>query len=344
MNSGVIAAGVLSQTGNLALAEWLSHIGGSLSQHFTRPNAPLDVVRTPLSLKTKIIAPPAAGWNPPRPSGSKPSARPPGQGEHTGKIHTQGDQKHHEVAARAGTGSTMRVKRDTEKSSAKATIQHIHESAPESDYFIKGGWRQWNGFGARDIPLQGYKLHISATPENAVVVAQLLLPILRRLGVPHKVAESSEMYSEYPDGKFVVVYPRDPKERLRLVRLIDNRLRSNGLDGAENFIPVKKERSLGRSKAIYTRYGAYHRIPAPGNTEGELGLFRANQRGQAVDQYGRPVLHRGRPIYVDRVWRVDEAEYNEIFRKLKREAWVEFDDRDRVAPRWAPPLTARRGR
>ncbi|MFZ6180005.1 hypothetical protein [Nannocystis pusilla] len=121
--------------------------------------------------------------------------------------------------------------------------------------------------------------------------------------------------------------------------MIDRVLIKNGFDGDQHFKPVEKEQGVGRSKALYIRYGSFQDLSTP---SGALGLFKANKLGHAVDGDGKPILHRGRPINLEKRLTSDKDEWIQIFDKLMREGEIERDDRKKLAPTWAAPPPRRR--
>lgn len=168
-------------------------------------------------------------------------------------------------------------------------------------------------------------------------MAQIILPELTRLGVPHKIAASKAEYqmlnSEGQAGKFITVYPRSPGEGRKLRLLLGKKLRMHGVQGRKNFIAVEGEASLGMSGGVYARYGANVRISYG---EGELGLFRTNELGQAVDKTGKPLIYRGEPVDLSKPF--DLKNHDNIMSLLYRDGVIEPDVRGLVRPEWGPPL------
>jgi len=84
---------------------------------------------------------------------------------------------------------------------------------------------EWN---TRDVQGGGWKLHISAQPEQAEIVARIALPILRRLQVPHKVVATLEDYERFnrtaQAGKFITVYTRSTQEAQQVLDEVDGEL------------------------------------------------------------------------------------------------------------------------
>ena len=231
--------------------------------------------------------------------------------------------------------------------SEQDSVDDIPAVAPSYKYEERKGlegWLFWRGLKEHQLPFQGYKLHISATIDNAANVAKILLPMLRKLRIPHKVVMSKEEYESAPNGKFIVAYPRSAEERAKIVAQIDKALTRSGLHGEANFIPVNYEQPLGNTGAAFTRYGA--------NYSKQVGdywhIMKTNKRGEALSKRGGKPLDfngfriGGRPTYgpinvEEPIKGITPEEWGRLRRKLDHEAeWV-FDDRDRVHPKWTAP-------
>jgi hypothetical protein len=74
----------------------------------------------------------------------------------------------------------------------------------------------------------GWKMHVSARPEQAEIVARIALPILRGLGVPHKVVATLAEYERFnrtrQAGKFISIYTRSATEFRRVADALDDQL------------------------------------------------------------------------------------------------------------------------
>ena len=81
-----------------------------------------------------------------------------------------------------------------------------------------------------DLEGGGWKLHVSARPEQAEIVARIALPILRRLGVPHKVVATLEEYERFNQtqqaGKFITIYTRSTEEARETVDALEAELKT----------------------------------------------------------------------------------------------------------------------
>lgn len=211
----------------------------------------------------------------------------------------------------------------------------VFVAAPSSEYTVVGHFRVWSGFRHNEVPVQSYKLHVSATAESATDVAQIILPELRRLKIPHKIAATlgdyRSMNAGTQAGKFITVYPRSAGEGRRLRLLMGRKLRIHGFGGRNRFIAVEGEASLGMSGGVYTRYGANVRIPY---NKGGLGLFKTNDLGQAVDKTGQPLLYRNKPVNLGEPFPAEERE--NIMNLLYSEGVIEPDNARGWPPRHPP--------
>jgi hypothetical protein len=85
-----------------------------------------------------------------------------------------------------------------------------------NEYVFDNGFQHWLE-GLRNYQrmreagyLGGYKMHLSAHPDDAEAIASLALPLLRGLGVYHKIVPSPQRYalmnSSPQKGKFITIY------------------------------------------------------------------------------------------------------------------------------------------
>jgi hypothetical protein len=109
----------------------------------------------------------------------------------------------------------------------------------------------------KDIPSEGWKLHISASPEHAGEVADTVLPVLRDMGVAHKIVGNIDNYVNVmtgtQTGKLVTIYPDSPAQAKAIVDALDPLLASRGLTGPV----VSGEMPLGNSGLFFGRYGGF---------------------------------------------------------------------------------------
>lgn len=96
---------------------------------------------------------------------------------------------------------------------------------PELGYTRDRMFMEWN---TRGVEGGGWKLHVSARPEQAEIVARIALPILRRLGVPHKVVATLEDYERFnrtnQRGKFITIYTRGTSDARQAIEELEAEL------------------------------------------------------------------------------------------------------------------------
>lgn len=113
----------------------------------------------------------------------------------------------------------------------------------------------WIGSKRVGHPMKGWKLHITAYPRNANLIAQTVLPILYDMKIWHKYIKSPLLLSKMTDGqrgKFITVYTRDNDdspgaECSAVVAAVSPALADDSIEGP----PVAHERCL--AKMIYGR-------------------------------------------------------------------------------------------
>ena len=133
-------------------------------------------------------------------------------------------------------------------------IEFMGDIAVIGDYTDVGA-PSWNiSYGNRELnPSEGWKLHISGTPETAEAIAGRILPELRTIGVWHKILKSTEKLAEQNSseqaGKFIVVYPTSASDAFSIIDKIGGSI-------ADFECPaVTTERQVVNN--IYTRYGSF---------------------------------------------------------------------------------------
>ncbi|MBI2070149.1 MAG: hypothetical protein HYT79_06060 [Elusimicrobia bacterium] len=172
--------------------------------------------------------------------------------------------------------------------------ERLERAAPEYQNFAEG--LEARGYHERDtpgflgympegfeMPQQGVKFHVSASPEHAVEIGRLVTDHLRSKGVAHKLATSESFLQMFDDcgtqcGKFITVYPRSFAEAAQLMESIDRLLVDDGLVNTEkNLTPA--DIPVGRSDYITMRWGRL-----------------AVSRGPALDWNGHPLIVDGKRI------------------------------------------------
>lgn len=116
------------------------------------------------------------------------------------------------------------------------------------------------GYIKKAIRPQGFKLHVSATGDNAAEIAGIVLPVLREMGVNHKFARTTEIYLAIATGnqrgKFITIFPDSDQQAAEIANRIDSLLREYCYD-KKDFWAVPNEKPLGDTGAVSVRYGQF---------------------------------------------------------------------------------------
>jgi hypothetical protein len=144
-------------------------------------------------------------------------------------------------------------------------------------------WRYSRGALPGD-PVQGWKLHVSATVLKAARVMRAVAPLLSRRGVLYKAPaslyelsklNSGVFYGYSQVGKFLTVYPRSAEEAVRLARELHRLTR----DLSAPAVPFDlKYRDDG---CVYYRYGAFTGVEVEG-ADGERAYAIRDPEGNLV--------------------------------------------------------------
>lgn len=122
---------------------------------------------------------------------------------------------------------------------------------PELGYTRDRIFMEWQTRTLR-VGAGGWKMHITARPEQAEIVARIALPILRRLQVPHKVVASLAEYERFNQGrqagKFITIYNRDRTDADNVLKLVDGELSTYRDFGGLRPGPLPTSRDAGHNE------------------------------------------------------------------------------------------------
>lgn len=152
------------------------------------------------------------------------------------------------------------------------------------------------------LPMQGWKIHISATLDEAEQVLECVSNILISLDIPFKHIKSRQvlldMYSKNGNrtnsGKFITIYPQG-EEFLDLLETLEKKLL--GFRKGPYILTDKQWKNTN----IFFRYGAFKKMLSPA---GELCLIDAN--GNLVPDLRKPQYYV--PDFVKVPKRLNEAD------------------------------------
>ncbi|MDP3531965.1 MAG: hypothetical protein Q8S31_01585 [Alphaproteobacteria bacterium] len=124
---------------------------------------------------------------------------------------------------------------------------------------------------------QGWKLHVSATPDSAIKIAKLLLPILINertmeanvaFKIMHEIPLLRTMNHVYGQvkgdesqaGKYLVIYNNTASDAYKMAKKIDSilvRAKRDGILKDSDFYKLIGDAEVGFSGGVFTRYGRF---------------------------------------------------------------------------------------
>ncbi len=108
------------------------------------------------------------------------------------------------------------------------------------------------------LPEEGFKLHVTASAEDARRVISVVGPILRSLNVDHKFVGSIDALEKVMTGtqvgKFLTVYPTSAQDAIRVAKVLDDALAGKDISGPR--IPNDNPLPNGKSGLVFYRYAA----------------------------------------------------------------------------------------
>lgn len=186
------------------------------------------------------------------------------------------------------------------------TIERFEVS--EEDFLVtvkgmlRGDWsihRKTAWFGctppegrARNLPLQGWKIHVSCAMHNALDVLAAVVPELDARDVSFKFALDRNMlammngknWGRQGAGKFITIYPVDEADFVRLLdALYPVTRRFEGLY-------ILSDRRYKDSKVLFYRYGGIQPL-ALSNEFGEEVSMLVSPTGETIEDQRRPYFH-----------------------------------------------------
>lgn len=129
-----------------------------------------------------------------------------------------------------------------------------------------------------DPPPEGWKMHVSADPNDSHAVADAVLPTLREMGVNHKVMADPGAYAQMTggqEGKFITIYPDNPAQAAEIARILGPKIAA-----LKPGPKIEGEMMIG--DGIYTRYGGFTKGTV---TDPATGLQVPDVRGQIAPKW-----------------------------------------------------------
>lgn len=159
-------------------------------------------------------------------------------------------------------------------------------------------WTQFRCTGAQ-MPAQGWKLHLSASPVSAEDVLEAALPILFQEGCIFKMVRSRRLLTFLNEahsprsaaGKFITIYPADEAQAVRLAERLHQA--TQGLRGPV----ILSDRRYRPDSLVHYRYGSF--VPQ--------SVYSADGRVVQIirDPQGRPVKDSREAWFTPPAWITD---------------------------------------
>ncbi|HSF49680.1 MAG TPA: lanthionine synthetase LanC family protein, partial [Nitrososphaeraceae archaeon] len=113
----------------------------------------------------------------------------------------------------------------------------------------------------KNIPVQGFKIHISASTRSAIDIIKKSIPILYNEKITFKIPSNLKELSNLNNGvggnhqigKFLTVYPYDNDQLVKVALDLDHA--TFGLEGPSIYL----ERSIRRGSLVHYRYGSFQK-------------------------------------------------------------------------------------
>lgn len=165
----------------------------------------------------------------------------------------------------------------------------------------------WFEFGYSRIVDRGWKIHVSAQPNSALKIAKIAIPILHSHKVDGKICSSLDALRHLnflpivdsraatQAGKFITVYPANEKAANEIAKDLDKAFvgaMARGEIHPYDFCELSGDAMLGRSGAVYVRYGGFTKkirenrniplLPLPSKGFGADKVVSASRGGCAI--------------------------------------------------------------
>ncbi|MFB7247354.1 hypothetical protein CW362_21815 [Streptomyces populi] len=147
---------------------------------------------------------------------------------------------------------------------------------------------------AAETPVQGFKIHVSSTPEHALRLLDLVVPVCVEYGVAFKAAAdpvllgvlNSKLQERGYSGKFMTVYPPDVRVFTELIEVLYRRTVDEAVEGPY----ILSDRRYRDSSVLFYRYGGF-RPPRRLNIDGTQSTYLVSPTGAYVTDRRLPYFH-----------------------------------------------------
>jgi len=145
---------------------------------------------------------------------------------------------------------------------------------------------------AKELPIQGWKIHVSCALDNALDVLRAVVPVLDAGDVTFKFALDERIltmmngknWGRQGAGKFITIYPVDSEHFVELIAELHEV--TQGLEG----LYILSDRRYKDSKVLFYRYGGIKQV-AVANERGEEVSMLISPDGEQVPDQRQPFFH-----------------------------------------------------
>jgi len=145
---------------------------------------------------------------------------------------------------------------------------------------------------ARDLPRQGWKIHVSSSVTNALDILNAVVPVLDAQAISFKIALDKTIlqmmngkgWERQGAGKFITIYPVDQPEFRSL--LDDLHAVTRDLEG----LYILSDRRYKDSKVLFYRYGGIQPLKGTNERGEELSLL-VSPTGEEIPDERKPVFY-----------------------------------------------------
>lgn len=143
----------------------------------------------------------------------------------------------------------------------------------------------------KSTKVQGWKIHLSVIPKDAIELLTKVFPILKKSQIPFKFARDSYVlgglnegsFGQAQAGKFITIYPPSDEDFAELADLLSKE--TDGLRGPS----IVTDYYIGG--VVYVRYGSFNPIVKRDRLGNFLKLIQGTDGIYSVDEYTVPALH-----------------------------------------------------
>lgn len=161
---------------------------------------------------------------------------------------------------------------------------------------------------AFDIPIQGWKIHVSSNIYNGNAILKIVSELAKEENFPFKFLGDKALHSitiqkPYPrsqSGKFITIYPKDTNHFIKVIEELYQKMK--GMDGPY----VLTDKRYKDCKVLYYRYGGF----VPIKIDGSTNHYIFNKDGDLILDERKPYYMK--PDFIDDPFNYEVQEDNSV--------------------------------